>query len=71
MRKNIVGSKIKEYRMQHGLTQAQLSKKMIDNGVHMDQKILSQIEINTRCVYDYELVAFIKIFNVNIEDLLE
>lgn len=69
-RKNICGARVKEARKQLKLSQENLAAKLQLEGVVMERDSVSRIEIGTRFVADYELLALCKILNVTPEYLL-
>ena len=69
-RKNICGSRVKEARRKLKLSQENLAAKLQVEGVNIERDSVSRIEIGTRFVADYEIVALCKILNVTSEYLL-
>lgn len=69
-RRNICGPKIREERKKKGVTQTQLCDALRDYGVDLNQKVLSNIELQKRHVTDYELAALIRVLQVEPLDLL-
>lgn len=69
-KKNICGERVKEARKKCHLSQDNLAAKLQIEGVIMERNSVSRIEIGTRFVADYELVALCKILNVSPEYLL-
>ena len=69
-KKNICGERIKEARKKLNLSQENLAAKLQIEGVIIERDSVSRIEIGTRFVADYELVALCKILNVSAEYLL-
>ncbi len=63
--KNISGTKLRELRLKHNLTQEELAKKLQLQGLEISSKEISKIENNDRLVQDFELFAFAKFFNVS------
>ena len=63
--KNISGTKLRELRLKHNLTQEELAKKLQLHGLEISSKEISKIENNNRLVQDFELFAFAKFFNVS------
>ena len=55
--RNICGPKIKEERMKQKMTQTQLSELLKAYRIDLNQKVLSQIELQKRHVTEYEFVA--------------
>lgn len=68
---NIVGKKIYKFRKQQKLSQEELAAKMQLNNIEISQKGISRIEKQERFVTDYALLAFSKVLDINIYDLLE
>ena len=69
-KKNICGKRIKAVRKRLGLSQFDLAAKLQVSGVNIERDSVSRIEIGTRFVADYELVALAKILNVSLDYLL-
>ena len=63
--KNIIGKKVRELRLQKGLTQDQLAAKLELNEVKIDRIVISRIESGNRFVSDYELLEIAKALDVN------
>ena len=68
--KNISGDRIKEARKRLQLSQEMLAAKLQVEGVNIERDSVSRIEIGTRFVADYEIVALCKILGVTPEYLL-
>jgi len=68
--KNIIGKKVKELRLQKGLTQDQLAAKLEINGIKIDRIVISRIESEKRFVSDYELLEIAKALDVTPNHLL-
>ena len=62
--KNIIGKKVRELRLQKGLTQDQLAAKLEINQIKSDRIIISRIESGNRFVPDYEVLEFAKALDV-------
>lgn len=69
-KKNIVGKRIKAKREAKHMTQEELAHAMQCEGVIIEQKAISRIELSQRLVPDYELLAFSKVLGVSVERLL-
>lgn len=69
-RKNISGERVKAARKALKLSQENLAAKLQLEGVIIERDSISRIEIGTRFVADYELLALCKILNVSAEYLL-
>ncbi len=68
--KNICGARIKEARKAVGLSQEMLAARLQTEGVNIERDSVSRIEIGTRFVADYELLALCKILRVSPQYLL-
>ena len=69
-KKNICGKRVKEARQKLNLSQEDLAAKLQVEGVNIERDSVSRIEIGTRFVADYELLALCKILGVTPEFLL-
>lgn len=68
---NIIGSNIKKYREQKGISQRQLADKVALLGVTLYNSDISRIENNTLFIRDYEQKAICKVLGIRIEQLFE
>ena len=64
---NISGDRIRQWRMDAGLTQEELAIRMQLNGLQMGQMAISRIETGKRLVADFELVIFSGVLGVSME----
>ena len=69
-KKNISGERIREARLKRRLTQADFAAQLQVAGVTIERDSISRIEIGTRFVADFELMAIAKVLNVSVEWLL-
>lgn len=69
-KKNICGERVKAARKKLGLSQFDLAARLQVSGVNIERDSVSRIEIGTRFVADYELLALAEILNVSLEYLL-
>ena len=69
-KKNICGERVKEARKRAGISQENLAAKLQIEGVIIERDSVSRIEIGTRFVADYELVALCRILGVSTDYLL-
>jgi len=69
-RKNICGERVKAARKKLNLSQENLAAKLQLEGVIIERDSVSRIELGTRFIADYELLALCKILNVSPEYLL-
>lgn len=68
---NICGKKIASLRKELNISQRILADKLQLIGLDVDKNAIQRIECGKRFVTDIELVAFSKIFNVTVEELLK
>ncbi|MDE7333515.1 MAG: helix-turn-helix domain-containing protein [Lachnospiraceae bacterium] len=68
---NIVGDKIKKYRIEQKLSQKELSERLETYAVYICRGSISRIESHERTVTDFELRAMAKILKVSIEELFD
>lgn len=67
---NVIGYKIKEYRIKNNMTQKELTEKLQLLGIDINKNSLQKIERRDRVIKEYELAAFSQIFNVSTDELL-
>ena len=65
------GSNIKKYRELRGLSQRDLSNKLILLGINLYHSDISTIECNTLYIRDFEQKAICKVLNISYEQLFE
>ena len=70
-RKNIVGKKIRELRIEKGYSQRDLVRECELLGYPISQNMISRIENGKRRVTDVELLAFMEVFRISSASLLE
>lgn len=68
--KNICGKNVKAARKALKLSQADLAARLQTEGVNIERDSISRIEIGTRFVADFELLALSKALGVSAEYLL-
>ncbi len=68
--KNISGPYIRQARLEQGLTQVQLSKRLKHRGLTLLPAAISAIERQTRAVKHDKLLAFAETLEVNIDWLI-
>ena len=68
---NICGRNISKMRKQSAISQRQLADRMQLIGIDIDKNAIQRIECGKRFVTDIEIVAFSKVFDVTVEDLLK
>lgn len=66
---NISGKIIENYRNVNNMTREDLAKKLQLLGINIDRSGILRIENNKVILKDFELLAIIKILNINLEDL--
>ena len=69
-KKNICGERIKEARRRLGLSQENVAARLQLEGVIIERDSVSRIEIGTRFVADYEILALCRVLGVTPEYLL-
>ena len=69
---NLSGKNIAKYRKKHvpKMSQRMLADKMQLIGIDLDKNAIQRIECGKRFVTDIELIAFAKVLNKNINELL-
>ena len=68
---NIVGNKVKKYRIERKLSQQELSDRLETYAIYVCRGSISRIENHQRTVTDYELKAIAEILAVPIENLFD
>lgn len=68
---NVVGPMIKLACQKQKMSQDTLAAKLQLEGIEVSQKVISRIEKQERFVTDYELLAFSKILNIDLYQLLK
>lgn len=66
---NIVGTKIREARLNQKLSQEELAIKMQLRNIEFSQKVISRIEKQERFVADYELLAFSEVLKLDLYEM--
>ena len=69
-KKNICGKRVKAARSKLKLSQENLAARLQVEGINIERDSVSRIEIGTRFVADYELLALAKILGVSLEYLV-
>ena len=67
---NICGKNIAQFRMNMKISQRGLADRMQLVGIDIDKNAIQRIECGKRFVTDIEIIAFAKVFNVTLEELL-
>lgn len=70
-RKNIVGKKIRELRIEKGYSQRDLVRECELLGYPISQNMISRIETGKRKVTDVEILIFMEVFRMSSASLLE
>ena len=68
---NLIGAKVKEYRVLRKMSQQKLSNQLELLGVYVCRGSISRIEDKSRTVTDIELYAISKVLNVDMIDLID
>jgi transcriptional regulator with XRE-family HTH domain len=66
---NFVGPQIRKLRVRHGWSQAKLAERLQLNGLDIGREAVAQIEAQTHCVKDKDLLYFAHALKVNLADL--
>ncbi|OSB11671.1 hypothetical protein B2H97_00760 [Paraclostridium bifermentans] len=69
--RNLIGINLKKYRKLKKLSQRDFVTKLTLLGLNIDQSSFCRIETLQREVYDYEVVYFAKVLNIDVSDLYE
>ncbi len=67
---NIVGQRVRQRRKELKLSQKDLAAKMELEGVTIEQRAISRMEIGDRVVTDYEVLTLAKVLKVDVMWLL-
>lgn len=70
-KKNIVGNRVRQFRLEKDLSQQQLSAKLETVAVYICRGSISRIEDQTRTVTDIELYGLSQVLNKPIESFFE
>lgn len=68
---NVLGDKIRKYRKQSNLSQAELSARLQVLGIDIPKNSIQRLECNNRVIKDFELAGISKVLNVSIDILLQ
>ncbi|MBQ3141270.1 MAG: helix-turn-helix transcriptional regulator [Clostridia bacterium] len=68
---NLIGSRLRELRVQRGMSQQTLSNKLEMLAIYICRGSISRIEDRQRTVTDIELYGLSKVLNVPITELFE
>ena len=68
-KRNLIGTNLKKYRKLQNLSQENFVAKLNLVGFSLEQSVLLRIEGHSREVYDYELLFFSKVLNIDINYL--
>ena len=69
--KNMIGSKVKQLRLEKGLSQQQLSDKLETHAIYICRGSIYRIEDGSRTVTDIELQGLSKVLSTPIEDFFK
>lgn len=70
-KQNIVGSKVREFRIARKMSQQAVSDKLEMMAIYICRGSISRIEDHQRTVTDIELFGLAKVLGVSIDDLFE
>jgi len=68
--KNITGQRVAKLRKELQMTQSDLMDRLASADVHIRRTDITKLEIGTRCVRDYEVVALAKILKTTPQFIL-
>lgn len=68
---NISGKNIARLRLESKISQRQLADNMQLVGIDLDKNAIQRIECGKRFVTDIEIVAFAKVFQVSLDELMQ
>ena len=68
---NLSGKNIARLRIKSKISQRQLADNMQLVGIDLDKNAIQRIECGKRFVTDIEIVAFARVFQVSIDELLQ
>lgn len=68
---NVIGDNLKQIRLTHHLSQANLIQELNLLGINMHKNDISLIEANKRTVKDYEMWGLVKILGIDYCDLFK
>ena len=68
--KNITGQRVAKLRRELQMTQTNLMDKLARHDVHIRRTDITKLEIGTRCVRDYEVLALSRILKTTPQYLL-
>lgn len=68
--KNIIGPKVKQLRLEQGLSQAKLAGQLQLRGMECNDLTILRIEQGSRFVPDYEVAILAEYFNISTDELL-
>ena len=68
---NVVGEKIRKFRVERKLSQKELSEKLEMYAIYICRGSISRIESHERTVTDFELRAMAEVLCVTIDELFE
>ena len=68
---NISGKNIARLRLESKISQRQLADNMQLVGIDLDKNAIQRIECGQRFVTDIEIVAFAKVFQVSLDELMQ
>ena len=67
---NVCGKNVSRLRMKMGISQRELADKMQLVEIEIDKNAIQRIECGKRLVTDIEILAFAKVFNITLDELL-
>lgn len=68
--KNICGKNVARFRKEINISQNELAHKLQLEGIEVEKNSVQRLEAGQRFVTDIEVIAFAKVFNKSIEEIL-
>lgn len=68
--KNLIGPKVRQLRLDQGLSQAKLAQKLQLLGLECNDLTILRIEQGSRFVSDFEITALAEYFQISADELL-
>ena len=68
---NVCGKNIAQFRIKMDISQRELADKMQLVGIDIDKNAIQRIECGKRFVTDIEIIAFAKVFGIEVQKLLD
>lgn len=70
-KRNLIGPRLRELRIQYGLSQRGLARELQLRGYDMEKGVITRIENDQRFVTDIELKALVEVFGIDYDFLID